>query len=161
MNKFATGCNTGQFKSMSTQESQNTLVQKRQALAGRFLAAKGAGKTSTVLHTAAGKPFQVKAFCARYKMPRTDLTRLTGYSQRAIDKWAAGDEPGQAARKHLRELSRLVDQLAELMEPGYVGTWLKTPNDAFDGSTPMQVIERGESDRLWSMIYQLQTGGLV
>jgi hypothetical protein len=39
-----------------------------------------------------------------------------------------------------------------------VGEWLKTPNEAFDGSTPLQVIERGESDRIWRMIYQLQTG---
>jgi hypothetical protein len=39
-----------------------------------------------------------------------------------------------------------------------VTAWLETPNEAFDGSTPLQVIERGESDRLWRMIYFLRSG---
>jgi hypothetical protein len=29
---------------------------------------------------------------------------------------------------------------------------------AVDGSTPLQVIERGETDRIWRMIYELQSG---
>lgn len=48
-------------------------------------------------------------------------------------------------------LSRLVDAKA-------TGSWLMQPNPAFDGSTPLQVIERGESDRLWRMIYELESG---
>ena len=31
-------------------------------------------------------------------------------------------------------------------------------NPSFEGSTPLQVIERGETDRLWRMIWQLGTG---
>ena len=83
---------------------------------------------------------------------------MTGYSLRAVDKWAAGDKPSAAAQKQRKELTRLFDALADLMESSYIGEWLKSPNDAFDGSTPLQVIERGESDRLWRMIHQLQTG---
>jgi len=103
----------------------------------------------------------VKAFCRRYKVVRPDLTRLTGYSQRAVDKWAAGDKPSAAAKKHLKEICRLFDALADLMETDYVGEWIKAPNEAFDSSTPLQVIERGEVDRIWRMIYQLETGGPV
>ena len=44
------------------------------------------------------------------------------------------------------------------MKPETLGEWIKTPNDAFEGSTPLQVIERGEADRLWRMIYHLETG---
>jgi hypothetical protein len=106
----------------------------------------------------AEKAFDVKLFCQNYRLVRPDLTRLTGYSQRAVDKWAAGGEPGAAAKKQLRELVRLFDALSDLMETRYVGEWLKTPNDAFDGSTPLQVIERGEGDRIWRMIYRLETG---
>ena len=102
--------------------------------------------------------FDVKGFCRDYQVIRPDLTRLTGYSLRAVDKWAAGDKPSAAAQKQLKEISRLFDALSDLMESSYVGDWLKTPNDAFDGSTPLQVIERGESDRLWRMIYQLRSG---
>ena len=39
-----------------------------------------------------------------------------------------------------------------------IGPWLDTPNPAFEGSTPLQAIERGESDRLWRMIWELRIG---
>ena len=39
-----------------------------------------------------------------------------------------------------------------------VGRWLKQPNPAFDGSTPLQVVERGEMDRIWRMLYDLESG---
>lgn len=100
----------------------------------------------------------MRRFCDHYHLIRPDLTRLTGYSLRAVDKWAAGGRPGSAARKQMKELGRLFDALADLMEPGYIGEWLKAPNPAFDGSTPLQVIERGETDRIWRMIYIAETG---
>lgn len=106
----------------------------------------------------APKDFEVKAFCQRYKIIRPDLTRLTGYSLRAVDKWAAGEKPAAPAKKQLAELVRLFDALADLMENEDVGPWLKAPNPAFANSTPLQVIERGETDRIWRMIYQLETG---
>jgi Protein of unknown function (DUF2384) len=39
-----------------------------------------------------------------------------------------------------------------------LATWLKTPNKAFAGSQPLQVIERSEIDRIWRMIYFLGSG---
>lgn len=114
-----------------------------------------------ISRSTASQDMDVKAFCRRYKVVRPDLTRLTGYSQRAVDKWAAGDKPGPAAKKHLKEIVRLFDALADLMETDYVGEWIKTPNEAFEGSTPLQVIERGEVDRIWRMIYRLETGEAV
>jgi hypothetical protein len=38
------------------------------------------------------------------------------------------------------------------------GHWLDTPNDGFGGLKPLEVIERGEIDRLWNMIYYLESG---
>jgi len=38
-----------------------------------------------------------------------------------------------------------------------IGPWPKHPNLAFDGSTPIQAIERGKSDRLWRMLSQLES----
>lgn len=48
--------------------------------------------------------------------------------------------------------------LARVMEPAQVGRWLKSPQPAFDGSTPLQVVERGEMDRIWHMLYDLRPG---
>lgn len=69
-----------------------------------------------------------------------------------------GDTPSSPARKQRKEGARLFDALSDVMEAQDIGAWLKEPNPAFDGSTPLQGIERGEGDRLWRMIYQLQTG---
>jgi hypothetical protein len=97
-------------------------------------------------------------FCKRYHLVRSDITRMTQYSPRAVAKWVAGDKPSAAAEKQLKELVRLFDALSEIMETSYIGEWLKTANPAFENSTPLQVIERGEADRIWQMIYRLQTG---
>jgi DNA-binding transcriptional regulator YiaG len=100
----------------------------------------------------------VKSFCEKYALKRDDFTRLSGFSARAVALWAAGAEPAAAARKTLVELGRLFEGLEHVMTPDSIGRWLTAPNNAFGGSTPLQVIERGESDRLWRMIYHLESG---
>jgi len=44
------------------------------------------------------------------------------------------------------------------MQPAQIGRWIKSPNPAFDGSTPLQLVERGELDRIWQMLYDLESG---
>lgn len=56
------------------------------------------------------------------------------------------------------EVERLRKALSEIIDPDNIAAWMAQPNDAFDGSTPLQVVERGESDRLWQMIYAVRTG---
>ena len=58
----------------------------------------------------------------------------------------------------MTELRRIVDALAEVMVAETIGDWLVTPNDAFDGLKPLEVIERGEVDRVWQMIFLLRSG---
>jgi hypothetical protein len=56
------------------------------------------------------------------------------------------------------DINRLREALGKVVQPDSVDSWLQTPNEAFDGSTPLQVLERGEADRLWRMIYRLESG---
>jgi hypothetical protein len=54
---------------------------------------------------------------------------------------------------------QLRERLAALIgSPEQLAAWLKSPNKAFGGSQPLQVIERGEIDRTWRMIYFLESG---
>jgi Protein of unknown function (DUF2384) len=39
-----------------------------------------------------------------------------------------------------------------------LGDWMRTSSPAFEGQTPIQVIERGEVDRGWRMIFQIDAG---
>jgi len=55
-------------------------------------------------------------------------------------------------------MDRMLDGLVRVMEPAEVGRWLKAPNSAFDGSTPLQVVKRGGLDRIWRKLYDLESG---
>lgn len=55
-------------------------------------------------------------------------------------------------------VQQLRTALSEVIKEESIGTWLETPNSAFDGLKPSEVIERGEIDRLWSMIFLLKSG---
>ena len=94
----------------------------------------------------------------RFGVRQDMLSRMTGFSPRAVAEWARGKEPSAPARRVFAELDRLLDALARLMKPKEVGQWLKQPNPAFEGSTPVQVIERGQMDRIWRMLYYAESG---
>ena len=110
----------------------------------------------TTHHTKEG--FSVRTFCNSFGVTQDSFTRLTGFSPRAVAHWVSGRTPGGSAQKRLTELTRLFDDLSDMVDAKAIGEWLKQPNPAFDGSTPLQVIERGETDRIWRVIWELQTG---
>lgn len=91
-------------------------------------------------------------------LTRKLFSRLTGYSERAIASWEAGARPDEPGLRRIRETERFQAKLAEVVRPEEIPHWLDTPNEAFEGLKPLEVIERGEIDRLWNMIYYLESG---
>jgi DNA-binding transcriptional regulator YiaG len=100
----------------------------------------------------------IKEFTSRYAISQETFTRMTGFSLRAVANWSQGSKPSSSTTRRLTEIKRLFAALEQLVSPDAIGPWLKDPNPAFDGSTPLQVIERGETDRIWRMVYELQSG---
>ena len=100
----------------------------------------------------------VKGLASRYRISYDTLTRMTGFSLRAVSNWSQGTKPSSSTARRLTEIKRLFAALEKLVSPEAIGPWLKDPNSAFDGSTPLQVIERGETDRVWRMVYELESG---
>lgn len=86
------------------------------------------------------------------------FARLSGYSVRSIAGWEAGNPLRGPAKMKMRELGRLADALRQVIKSDAIPDWLDTPNDAFDELKPLEVIERGEIDRLWRMIFNLESG---
>ena len=86
------------------------------------------------------------------------FARLTGYSERAIAAWEAGRELSEASRTRMLETRRLEKALAKVMKPSAIAAWLEQPNRAFRGLKPLEVIERGEVDRIWRMVFELEAG---
>jgi len=96
---------------------------------------------------------------SRLRLARPLFSRLLGYSERAVADWEAGRKPPSAgAARRIEELRRLELQLARLMDADAVGAWLSAPNDMLDGLKPIEVVERGEIDRLWHLCWLLESG---
>ena len=91
---------------------------------------------------------------------RADFARVVGLSERSVATWESGAaDLKESSRRTIVEVGRLYPKLRQsFASPEQLAGWLKTPNPAFGGSQPLQVIERGEIDRLWRMIYFLESG---
>jgi transcriptional regulator with XRE-family HTH domain len=100
----------------------------------------------------------VAALREKLHLPRKIFSRLTGFSERAIAGWEGGKPISEPGLRKLREIERLRDRLAEVVSAEAIPAWLETPNQAFDGLKPLEVVERGEIDRLWQMIFYLESG---
>ena len=88
------------------------------------------------------------------KLNRATFGRVLGCSERGLANWEAG-RPIQAVYLHrIAELRNLFNELANVIEPSAIGEWLLAPNEQFDGLKPVEVIERGESFRVWKTIVQ-------
>ena len=90
---------------------------------------------------------------------RADFARMVGLSERSVATWEGGADLKESSLRTIVEIGRLYARLHQLFaSPEQLATWLKAPNKAFGGSQPLQVIERGEIDRIWRMIYFLESG---
>ncbi len=91
-------------------------------------------------------------------LSRKMFSRLAGFSERAIADWESGKPLSEPGQRRLKELDRFRERLSEIVSSEAIPAWLNTPNEAFEGLKPLEVIERGEIDRLWDMIFYLESG---
>lgn len=91
-------------------------------------------------------------------LTQPEFARLLPVSVRSLATIESGTPPTEPVARRLIELERLTNALSGVIKKESLGKWLKLPNQAFGGMKPVEVIERGESDRLWEMIYFLRSG---
>lgn len=89
---------------------------------------------------------------------REFFARLTGFSVRAIAGWEAGRPVSEAGRRRVLEMKRLREVLAEGMRAEFIARWLETPCEGLGGLKPVEVLERGETDRLWRVALLIGSG---
>ena len=124
-------------------------------------------KSYRVAVAAAGAPLAIVeddrgrhslALRQRLGMNRETFSRLVPTSTRNLASIEGGKVPSEQVTRSLKELRRVVDALSEIIKRDAVGPWLNQPNNAFEGLKPIEVIERGEVDRIWEMVYFLRSG---
>lgn len=91
-------------------------------------------------------------------MAREVFGRLVNVSVRTIAEVESNRKKVDKLQRNYVEVNRLCDSLSEVVDPSRLGDWFNTPNDAFAGLKPLEVIERGEIDRLWEMFFRLRSG---
>ncbi len=128
---------------------------KKKAVSKAFAIAKGIGIDYRVIKASASGGTKIAAIRQKFGVSQEELARVTGYSTRSIAGWEGGKPLSDSACQKLTETERLQAALSEILPPNTLANWLRTPNPALQGQTPIQVIERGESDRLWRMIFQI------
>ena len=83
---------------------------------------------------------------------------MTGLSERTVATWEDGGRINDADVRAIKAVERFLGELAEVVRQEAIVPWLETPNEAFGHLKPIEVIERGEMDRLWRMLYFLGSG---
>ena len=86
------------------------------------------------------------------------LAKALSVSRRSISGWLSGREPERINRVRINEFGRLVAELSTIIKPEKLKSWWNQPIANLAGSTPLQVLERGETDRIWRMIWKIRNG---
>jgi transcriptional regulator with XRE-family HTH domain len=85
-----------------------------------------------------------------FRLSRERLARLIGVSAKTVERWEA--KPTRPARDDIRARMAQLGEIAELGAAVYtrerLADFLDAPLSEFDGLTPLQLIERGQADRV-------------
>lgn len=94
----------------------------------------------------------------KYGLGREKFALLANVSPRTLAEWEKTAPTDEGRLRPIHELNRLHEALCGVVDPAAIGPWMERPNWGFDGLKPIEVIERGESDRIWRMVYVLESG---
>ena len=103
------------------------------------------------------EPPDVRGLRAEFGLSQATMARLLDVSLRTLATLEAGQE-GRPLPRNVQVVRRLLGGLSEVIRPKYLRNWLDEPNEEFAGLKPLEVIERGEVDRIWEMIYRVGSG---
>jgi DNA-binding XRE family transcriptional regulator len=94
----------------------------------------------------------------RLNLNREAFGRLVNVSVRTIATVETTARPAVKLERTYNEMYQLAQALGEVVDPAALGNWFLTPNAALGGLKPLEIVERGDTDRLWDMVYRLRSG---
>jgi DNA-binding XRE family transcriptional regulator len=96
----------------------------------------------------------------RIGLTQSEMARGLGVSDRtllSLEKSGLSKASVATARRY-REFAKLVEAVSEFVKSEAIGRWMTRTNEYFQGSSPLQVIERGDSAWVWNMIHTFRDG---
>lgn len=107
---------------------------------------------------AAEAPVNVRAVREALGLTQAEFAHMTRISLKSITNWENGHPISGAFERVLREIEALQQALSRNLAPETIGNWLRKPNPYFGGKSPAQLVEHGQTERLWRFIYRLEAG---
>lgn len=90
-------------------------------------------------------------------IPRQLFAEMADFSERKLATYEKAAVLPDKVRRPITETVRLISALRDLAgDDEALKDWLNKPNPAFGKKKPLELIRSGESDILWSMVYQLR-----
>jgi transcriptional regulator with XRE-family HTH domain len=106
-------------------------------------------------------PVQPRDLREAFHLSRERLARLIGVSAKTVERWEA--KPTQPARDEIRARMAQLREIAELGAAVYtrerLADFMVAPLAEFEGLTPLQLIERGQAERVLAALAADYEGG--
>jgi DNA-binding transcriptional regulator YiaG len=118
---------------------------------------KTTSKGNAAVNTTSGKN-RVLELREKIGLKQNEFAKLANISVRSLASFEKGQALSDSALRKFRETQRLIQALSEVIQVNSLKNWLLTPNPAFEDYKPLEIIVRGEVDRIWAMIYFLRSG---
>jgi transcriptional regulator with XRE-family HTH domain len=89
----------------------------------------------------------------------TDVANVAEVSPATVSRWTAGKaRPHPKTQLLISDLRYVVDRLAEFYAPEEIRLWLYSKHRLLDGERAIDLINRGEADRVLAVIESLDDG---
>jgi hypothetical protein len=115
---------------------------------------------STLVAPHRGQALDVPCITRILGTSQEGLSRILNVSTKTAHRWMKGTRP--RAKPELEQLFRVVSLLLEtLPSEDAIRSYLRCPNPSFDGETGMNVLTRGEFDRVAADVESVREGVYV
>lgn len=95
-------------------------------------------------------------------MKNIDVANLLGLRPETVSRWNQGRAfPHPEAEKTLLELEYIIDQLSDFYEADEARLWLFSRQKLLDGEIPAELIQKGRTDEVLTVINQLRDSVFV
>jgi uncharacterized protein (DUF2384 family) len=90
------------------------------------------------------------------------LARFLNTTSRTVMRWKkAGVKPSIRHRERLEKIAYIDRRLRRVLRPEGIERWLYAYNDSLGGKRPLDLLAKGQYDKLLSAIAQLEEGVFV
>ena len=98
----------------------------------------------------------------RAKFSAREIAQLLNTRPETVSRWRGGmSDPQPRLRDTLLQLWWLVSELSELYDPADAHLWLFSPHKLLNGERPVDLIQRGQGERVLKIITQLKDGAYL